>query len=138
MVQQSKIKCHDHNIQNDMTKKCRINTIICLNVTALIQRCYFLKQELLSSLEGDVGPAEISRFARKIFPVKGREHQGAPEGSPHCRLILLQNTSCHACACTLSCVPFFATPWTIASRLFCPWNFPGKNTGMGCHFLSRA
>ena len=21
------------------------------------------------------------------------------------------------------------------TRLFCPWNFPGKNTGMGCHFL---
>ena len=21
------------------------------------------------------------------------------------------------------------------SRLFCPWNFPGKNNGMGCHFL---
>ena len=20
-------------------------------------------------------------------------------------------------------------------RLLCPWNFPGKNTGMGCHFL---
>ena len=21
------------------------------------------------------------------------------------------------------------------SRLLCPWNFPGKNTGVGCHFL---
>ena len=21
------------------------------------------------------------------------------------------------------------------TRLLCPWNFPGKNTGMGCHFL---
>ena len=21
------------------------------------------------------------------------------------------------------------------ARLLCPWNFPGKNTGMGCHFL---
>ena len=21
------------------------------------------------------------------------------------------------------------------ARVFCPWNFPGKNTGMGCHFL---
>ena len=21
------------------------------------------------------------------------------------------------------------------SRFLCPWNFPGKNTGMGCHFL---
>ena len=21
------------------------------------------------------------------------------------------------------------------ARFLCPWNFPGKNTGMGCHFL---
>ena len=21
------------------------------------------------------------------------------------------------------------------TRLFCPWNFPGKNTGVGCYFL---
>ena len=25
-------------------------------------------------------------------------------------------------------------PWTVA-RIFCPWNFPGKNTGVGCYFL---
>ena len=29
----------------------------------------------------------------------------------------------------------FATPWTVAPRLLCPWDFPGKNTGVGCHFL---
>ena len=30
----------------------------------------------------------------------------------------------------------FMTPWTVAcARLVCPWNFPGKNTGVGCHFL---
>ena len=23
------------------------------------------------------------------------------------------------------------------TRLLCPWNFPGKNTGMGCHFLLK-
>ena len=28
------------------------------------------------------------------------------------------------------------TPWTVAcARLLCPWNFPGQNTGVGCHFL---
>ena len=26
------------------------------------------------------------------------------------------------------------TPWTIA-RLLCPWDSPGKNTGVGCHAL---
>ena len=33
----------------------------------------------------------------------------------------------------LSCVWLFATPWT--TRLLCPWNFLGKSTGVGCHFL---
>ena len=27
------------------------------------------------------------------------------------------------------------TPWTVAPRLLCLWNSPGKNTGVGCHFL---
>ena len=38
---------------------------------------------------------------------------------------------------SLSHVPLFATPWTAAYRLFHPWDFPGKNTGVGCHFLQR-
>ena len=28
-----------------------------------------------------------------------------------------------------------ATPWTIAARLPCPWDSPGKNTAVGCHAL---
>ena len=29
----------------------------------------------------------------------------------------------------------FVTPWTVPARLLCLWDFPSKNTGMGCHFL---
>ena len=29
----------------------------------------------------------------------------------------------------------FATPETAATRLPRPWDSPGKNTGVGCHFL---
>ena len=29
----------------------------------------------------------------------------------------------------------FVTPWIVDALLFCPWDFPGKNTGVGCHFL---
>ena len=42
------------------------------------------------------------------------------------------------CMCMLSHfshVQLFATPWTIAPRLLCPWDSPGKNTGVGCHAL---
>ena len=28
-------------------------------------------------------------------------------------------------------VGLFVTPWTSPSRLFFPWNFPSKNTGVG-------
>ena len=35
----------------------------------------------------------------------------------------------------LSCVWLFVTSWTYPARLLCPWNSPGKNTGVGCHFL---
>ena len=36
----------------------------------------------------------------------------------------------------LSRVQLFATPWTVAcTRLLRPWDFLGKSTGVGCHFL---
>ena len=35
----------------------------------------------------------------------------------------------------LSHVRQFATPWTEPTKLLCPWDFPGKNTRVGCHFL---
>ena len=34
---------------------------------------------------------------------------------------------------SLCCVWLFMTPWTVPARLLCPWNSPGKNTGMSCH-----
>ena len=34
------------------------------------------------------------------------------------------------CAQSLSCVWLFETHW-----LLCPWNFPGKNPRVGCHFI---
>ena len=27
------------------------------------------------------------------------------------------------------------TPWTVAYQALPPWDFPGKSTGVGCHFL---
>ena len=40
----------------------------------------------------------------------------------------------HECSVAQSCPilwPYGLQP----SKLLCPWNFPGKNTGTGCHFL---
>ena len=32
-----------------------------------------------------------------------------------------------------SCIWLFATLWTVACQAPCPWDSPGKNTGVGCH-----
>ena len=34
-----------------------------------------------------------------------------------------------------SCAQLFVTLWTIATRLLCPWDSPGQNTGVGCRAL---
>ena len=35
----------------------------------------------------------------------------------------------------LSCVWFFASHGLYPASLLCPWDFPGKNIGVGCHAL---
>jgi len=35
----------------------------------------------------------------------------------------------------VSCVRLCATPYTAAHQAPRPWDSPGKNTGVGCHFL---
>ena len=48
-----------------------------------------------------------------------------------------RNTAGCVCVCAglvaKSCLT--VTPWTVAHRLLCPWDFSGKNTGAGCHSL---
>ena len=35
----------------------------------------------------------------------------------------------------LSCVQLIVTLWTASHQVPCPWDSPGKNTGVDCHFL---
>ena len=38
--------------------------------------------------------------------------------------------------CVCSVTQSYPTFWDLMGcRLLCPWDFPGKNTGVGCHFL---
>ena len=48
------------------------------------------------------------------------------------------NLFCGCCLVSKLCLTFFFYHqmyrlWP--ARLLCPWDFPGKNTGVGCHFL---
>ena len=48
---------------------------------------------------------------------------------------ILQAPFSGAPGCGLSHAPLIATLWTVARQALCPWDFPGKNTGVSCHFL---
>ena len=55
-------------------------------------------------------------------------------GLLHCRRILYQlsyQVWCESSVVSNSPKPHGPQP----TRLPCPWDFPGKNTGVGCHFL---
>ena len=39
------------------------------------------------------------------------------------------------CVCAQSCLTLYHPMDCSPTRLLCPWNFPGKNTGLGCHAL---
>ena len=46
------------------------------------------------------------------------------------------NRILHACVHSCSVVPNSSVTHGLQpTRLLCPWNFLGKNTGVGCHFL---
>ena len=42
---------------------------------------------------------------------------------------------CCCCLVLKSCQTLLQSHGLWPSRLFCPWDFPGNNTRMGCHFL---
>ena len=44
-------------------------------------------------------------------------------------------SSCHATRCHFSHVRLFVTLWIATCQVLCPWDAPGKNTGVGWHFL---
>ena len=51
-------------------------------------------------------------------------------------LLPLVLTALGVCACSVvQPCPLFVTPGQQLARPLCPWDFPSKNTGMGCHLL---
>ena len=75
-----------------------------------------------------------------MWPV--RESANTASNDPSCDLPYATGES--EMKVFFSCVRVFATPRTVTcqaplsmgfARLFCPWDLPGKNTGVGCHAL---
>ena len=54
-----------------------------------------------------------------------------------CPIVKQLISGLHVCVLSRkqSCPTLFWPHGPQPSRLLCPWNFPGKNTGVGCHFF---
>ena len=113
----------------------------------------FPNEQLLESAQW--GSGQVMKAERRPFPIiketGDKERLGSQE--PHRALhgIHKQGTKCPAnysyllktshsrvCVCELlSPVQLFAAPWTVPASLPCPWNSPGKSTGVCCYFLPQ-
>ena len=64
-------------------------------------------------------------------PGKMLKHAGVSGIQIICKCKQLQNQLLSA----QSCLTLLRFHGLYPARLLCPWYFPGKNTGVGCHFL---
>ena len=90
-------------------------------------------------------PNYISGSAQNLFP------SGMLSLLPQCKVSLLKSRtfyfsyethliyasiSCYCCCLVpQSCLTLYDTVDCSLPDSFCPWDFPGKNTGVGCYFL---
>ena len=58
--------------------------------------------------------------------------------SPHPGNRRLESDILHGCCCFVTVMFNTLRPHGLSPpRFLCPWDFPGKNTGVGCHFLCQ-
>ena len=77
------------------------------------------------------------RFTQAPRPKKKKKSNEPLTNSDHCLSPTEnENAKYKVVVQALSHVQLFATPWTVTYQdPFCPPDFPGKNTGVSCHFL---
>ena len=99
---------------------------------------------------------ERKAWCAAVHGVKRVGHELATEQQDHCGKALFSKDChkniphptcccaqqfCHCpinfCCClvTKSCLTLLQPHRLKPARIFCPWDFPDKNTGVGCHFL---
>ena len=60
----------------------------------------------------------------------------ATREASHAQLQSFHGAPSHGGALVARSCPALMTPWTVAWQgLYCPWDSPDKNTGVGCHSL---
>ena len=94
----------------------------------LLLQCIKVKVKWLSHVRFLATPWTAAHQAPPSMGFSRQEYwNGVPLPSPKLFLLLLLSR--------FSRVRLCATPETAATRLPCPWDSPGKNTGVGCHCL---
>ena len=66
----------------------------------------------------------------RLIPSCRLRRRGTSSGSLQPGGLLLKALVAQSCR-------LFITPWTVPTRLLCPWDFPGKNTGVDSHSLCQ-
>ena len=76
--------------------------------------CHFFLQGIFTNQVSNPGLLHCRQTLYRL------SHQGSPLGAFGSRFSLVQ---------------LYATLWTVPARFLCPWDSPGKNTGVNCHVL---
>ena len=79
------------------------------------------------------GPVQTSRASPTLLWVLSEFVSYVAESRGH--YTQSPNHTNSACAYVLIHAQLFATPQTVTFQAFCLWDFPSKNTGVGCHVL---
>ena len=73
-------------------------------------------------------PRELKLHVKEMVPANQETQAGTGFQEPSAAPLML-------CSCRVVS-DSFVTPWTTAHQApLCPWDFPGKSVGVGCHFL---
>ena len=100
---------------------------------SILHRVMYMFQCFSQIIPPSLSPTESKSlffmFVSPLLPcTKGRRREGIQDGGDRCMLLLL----------LLSCFSVSDSVWPHSRqpiRLPHPWDSPGKNTGVGCHFL---
>ena len=72
-------------------------------------------------------------LSKLSFSLRSVETKGHKSSWQKTEIFIIKQT--YMCAKMLSRVWLFATLWLSPARLLCPWDSPGKKTGVGCRVL---
>ena len=97
------------------------------------EKRWTIKQMKLEKLNNHLtSPPTMIRLLSKDINIKTKVSESGHKIRNR-TLNISQKVKCESI--TLSHVQLFVTPWTGAQQLLSPWNSPGQNTGVSCHFL---